>query len=296
MKNYSNNNPPCIGVVGRGFVGSAVAFGFSPQCGYNAKIKIYDKDPTKSTHTLEETINDSEFIFLSVPTPSNQDGSINLDIVYNVISKISEINRKDDNIILLRSTITPGSTRKIQTQFRNLRIVFNPEFLTERSAKLDFINPSRIILGGLSGDTDRVANLFKCRFGNNVPIIQTNYETAELIKYIANCYFATKISFLNEMKLISDKCGANWQGVIDGLVTDGRIGHSHINVPGHDGKYGFGGSCFPKDVQAMISFAELLGCDLNTLKGAWATNLEVRPERDWEKLLGRAIVKNDDNN
>jgi UDPglucose 6-dehydrogenase len=72
---------------------------------------------------------------------------------------------------------------------------------------------------------------------------------------------------------------------------DGRIGHSHLNVPGPDGRFGFGGSCFPKDVQAMINFMDGLGVSVNTLKGAWETNLEVRPEKDWEKLKGRAVVE-----
>ena len=92
------------------------------------------------------------------------------------------------------------------------------------------------------------------------------------------------------MKLISDNIGANWEQVIDGFVRDGRVGHSHTNVPGHDGKYGFGGSCFPKDIQALINFAELRDIDLNVVRGAWETNLNVRPEKDWELLKGRAIV------
>ena len=106
-----------------------------------------------------------------------------------------------------------------------------------------------------------------------------------------NCFFATKVSFMNEMKLISDKCNVDWDMAVEGFVRDGRIGHSHLNVPGPDGKWGFGGSCFPKDIQAMIAFGKVLGMDLNTLQGAWQTNLEVRPEKDWEKLEGRAIVK-----
>ena len=131
----------------------------------------------------------------------------------------------------------------------------------------------------------------KWRFGTSVPIIQTTYETAELIKYMNNCFFATKVSFLNEMKLIADKCNADWNTAVDGFVRDGRIGHTHLSVPGPDGKYGFGGSCFPKDIQALIYFASQLGLDTPTLSGAWNTNLQVRPERDWEKLEGRAVVK-----
>ena len=282
-----------IGIVGRGFVGSAVEFGFSAQTGCDAEVKIYDKDSTKSINTLEETINESEFIFLSVPTPSNEDGSINIDILDKALEDISKINKQKDNIILIRSTVTPGTTKSLQNKFKNLNIVFNPEFLTERSAKFDFINQSRFILGGKRKYTSRVGNLMKWRFGNSVPIIYTSYQTAELIKYMNNCFFATKVSFLNEMKLIADKCNANWDVAVEGFVRDGRIGYSHLSVPGPDGKLGFGGSCFPKDIQALISFGKQLNLDLPTLQGAWKTNLLVRPEKDWEKLEGRAIVKKD---
>ena len=107
--------------------------------------------------------------------------------------------------------------------------------------------------------------------------------------YMNNLFFATKVSFLNEMKLLSDKVGVNWNEAIEGFILDGRIGHSHISVPGPDGKLGFGGSCFPKDIQALIKFGELNNIDMNVLKGAWKTNLSVRPEKDWEKLAGRAV-------
>ena len=279
-----------IGIVGRGFVGSAVQFGFSPNTGCDAEVRAYDKDPNKSQHTLEEVVNESDYIFISVPTPSNDDGSINLDIVDDALRSINEINNRD-NVILLRSTMVPGSTLAFQKKYPKLNIVFNPEFLTERSANFDFINQARFIVGGDSKNTSKVAKLFKWRFGDSIPVIETNYQTAELIKYMNNCFFATKVSFMNEMRIVSDKCGADWDKAVDGFIRDGRIGHSHLNVPGHDGKFGFGGSCFPKDIQALIDFGKTYGINLNTLSGAWQTNLEVRPEKDWEKLLGRAVVE-----
>ena len=278
-----------IGIIGRGFVGSAVEFGFSAQTGCNAVVKIFDKNPKLSLHTLNETINDSEFVFVSVPTPSNVNGSINLDILESVLSDIDKVN-DTQNIILIRSTIIPGTTRIFQDKFPKLNLVFNPEFLTERSAKYDFINQSRFILGGDKSNTDEVASLFRWRFGDSIPVIKTSFETAELIKYMNNCFFATKVSFLNEMKLLSDKIGSDWDTAIEGFVRDGRIGHSHLSVPGPDGRLGFGGSCFPKDIQAIIDFAETMDIDLNTLRGAWKTNLLVRPEKDWEQLKGRSVT------
>ena len=279
-----------IGIVGNGFVGSSVAFGFSPTTGCDSEIKIYDKDSSKATHSLESTLT-SDFIFVSVPTPSNPDGSINLDIVYNVFEEMDKLNHRTNNVFLLRSTVTPGTTRKLQRKFRNLNIVFNPEFLTERSAKLDFINQSRFILGGLKKNVNKVEKLYKLRFGESTPTIKTNYETAEMIKYMNNCFFATKVSFLNEMYQIADACGVDWDMAVEGFVRDGRIGHSHMNVPGPDGKFGFGGSCFPKDIQAMIHFAESLDVYPDVLLGAWNKNLDVRPEEDWKDLKGRSVVE-----
>ena len=274
-------------------MGSAVRYGFSPNVGCDAEVRVYDKNPNKSTHTLEEVIVESDIIFLSVPTPSNQDGTMNVDIVDSVLNDIDTMNSTmvdEVGIILLRSTVTPGTTSNLQKKYPNLRIVFNPEFLTERSANFDFINQNRFILGGSSDDVIEVSELFRERFGSSLSIIETNYETAELIKYMTNTFFATKISFLNDMKLLADKCGVIWEDALEGFVRDGRVGHSHLNVPGHDGKYGFGGSCFPKDIQALINFGNELGLEMSVLKGAWETNLKVRPEKDWEQLKGRAVV------
>jgi len=280
-----------IGIIGNGFVGSSVFYGFSPQTGCDAQLKLYDIKPEKSLHSLSDVVNSSDFIFVSVPTPSNKDGSINLDIIYEAFEEINSCKDKStDNIILLRSTVIPGTTHEIQKKYSKLKIVFNPEFLTERSAKFDFINQSRFVLGGRKQNTRKVADLFRWRFGHSIPIIETNYETAELIKYMNNCYFATKISFMNEMKMVAHECGANWTQAVDGFIRDGRIGHSHLSVPGHDGRPGFGGSCFPKDIQAMINYSESMGIEPNVLKGTWKTNIEVRPEKDWELLKGRSVI------
>ena len=278
-----------IGVIGKGFVGTAVSHGFSHQTGYGADIKIYDKNPAKSQNSLEETVNESDYLFLSVPTPSAKDGTMDLSIVESALESINNVNDNDNNIVLLRSTVTPGTTESFQKKYPNLRFVFNPEFLTERSASFDFINQTRVILGGEIENTEKVKKLYRDRFGEYLPVLQTSFQTAELIKYMNNLFFATKVSFLNEMKLLSDEIGADWDYAVEGFILDGRIGHSHISVPGPDGKLGFGGSCFPKDIQALINFGEQNGIEMNVLKGAWKTNLKVRPDKDWENLKGRAV-------
>ena len=277
-----------IGIVGNGFVGNSIATGMF---GFVDDVKIYDIDTARSTSTLKETVNESDIVFLSVPTPMRDvlGGEIDLSILHNALQNISDSLDKNNPVIVIKSTIVPGTMEKLQEKFSNLRLVFSPEFLTERYARLDFINSARIVLGGKDQDIEVVEKIMRPRFPG-ARFIKTDFATAQLIKYMANCFFAVKVSFMNEMRIVADKCGADWDKAVDGFIRDGRIGHSHLNVPGHDGKFGFGGSCFPKDIQALIDFGKTYGINLNTLSGAWQTNLEVRPEKDWEKLLGKAVV------
>ena len=277
-----------IGIVGNGYVGGAIAHGFSPTSTGNCIVKVYDKLPERSLNTLEETVNDSDFIFVSVPTPMTKEGSISLKYIDQVFREINDVNKRTDNIIILKSTVIPGTTEKLQEKLPKLNIVFNPEFLTERSSRLDFINQSRVILGGDKTQTSKVAELYKSRF-KYCHVIETDYKTSEIIKYFGNIFFTVKVSFANEMKLICEKIGADWETALEGFVADGRVGDSHLNVPGPDGIRGFGGSCFPKDINAFMAFAKSVGINTHTIDGAWKTNLEVRPEQDWKELKGRAI-------
>jgi len=150
------------------------------------------------------------------------------------------------------------------------------------------LTQARIVLGGRKDLTMKAKELFEQRFMNR-HIIETTSTTAELIKYMNNTFFATKVSIMNEFKLLADAIGADWEDALYGFAADGRIGDSHLHVPGPDGRLGYGGTCFPKDVNALLTFADDLNVDLNTIKGGWVTNLQVRPEKDWEADKGRAV-------
>ena len=145
-------------------------------------------------------------------------------------------------------------------------------------------------MSGEACNTSQVSQLFKGRFGKTISILETDFESAEMVKYMTNSFLATKVSFMNEMKALCDACDARWEDALEGFLRDGRVGHSHTQVPGPDGKFGFGGSCFPKDIQALINFSKDLNINLNTVEGAWSTNLKVRPEQDWLELKGRAYI------
>lgn len=267
-----------VGIIGNGFVGESQAFAFSPV----AEIKIYDIDPLKANSTMDE-VHNCDFVFVCVPTPMKRDGSQDLSFIEQVFNVA-----KKKPIYIIKSTVLPGTTSKIQKRYPNLKVIFSPEFLSERTAKIDVLTQARIIFGGNSSLTSEVKKLFESRFSNR-NYIETDEVTAELIKYMNNTFFATKVSIMNEFKLIADKIGANWEDALNGFVSDSRIGDSHVHVPGPDGKPGYGGTCFPKDVNALINFAKEINIELNSIKGGWITNLNVRPEKDWEKKYGRSV-------
>ena len=277
-----------VGIIGNGFVGSAVAHGF----GLHANVKIYDLNPNRATHTMEEVINTSDFVFVSVPTPMENvlGGSIDTTILYSVFDKIHELNSKRDNIFIVKSTIVPGTMESLIESYPRLNIVHSPEFLTERSARLDFINASRIILGGEGRLIDKVELFLRDRFPH-VKIIKTDVTTAQFIKYMANCFFSTKVSFMNEMKQAAEVLDVNWNEALNGFISDGRIGNSHLDVPGHDGHMGFGGKCFPKDLNAFIGLFNKIGIDPKVMTATWEKNLEVRNEYDWKNIEGAVSKK-----
>jgi nucleotide sugar dehydrogenase len=267
-----------VGIIGNGFVGEAISFAFSSV----SNIYVYDTDPLKSLDDLQ-SVHTCDFVFICVPTPMFQDGSQDLSYVESTFEKATK-----EPVYILKSTVLPGTTELLSEKYSNIKIIFSPEFLTERTAKLDMLTQSRIILGGELSLTEKAKTLFNQRFKIK-NIIQTDSKTAELIKYMNNTFFATKVSIMNEFKLLCHKIGANWEDALNGFVSDGRIGDSHLNVPGHDGKLGYGGTCFPKDVNALLSFSKKHDIELNTISGGWKTNLKVRIEKDWEEKEGRSV-------
>lgn len=267
-----------VGVIGNGFVGEAQAFAFS----LSNEVLVYDVDPKRSFNTLEE-VHTADFIFVCVPTPMKSSGEQDL----SYINKVFE-NSTEGPIYIIKSTVKPGTTESLTKKYPNLSIVFSPEFLTERVAKLDMMMQARIIFGGPKELTAKIQKLYEGRFMNR-HFIHTDSTTAEFIKYMNNCFFATKVSLLNEYNRLGDKLGIDWRTAMHGFAADGRVGDSHMQVPGPDGKLGFGGTCFPKDINAFIELGKENNLNMNVLEAAWKTNLEVRPEADWKKLKGRAV-------
>ena len=271
-----------VGIIGFGFVGESQAFAFAPV----ADVKIYDIDPTKATHTLEEVLN-QEFVFVCIPTPMKEDGTQDISLIMNFFEEAKQYDAKP--IYILKSTVLPGTTKRLEEMY-DLNIVFSPEFLTEKTAKLDMLTQSRIVIGFVYRPLSalKVKNLFIDRFGNK-HFVLTDSTSAELIKYMSNNFLTVKTAFFNEYYDLVNTFGGDWDAIVEGVTSDPRIGNSHSKVPGHDGKRGFGGTCFPKDINAMIQCSKMLDVEMNTLEASWKTNLRIRPEQDWKELKGRAV-------
>jgi len=275
-----------IGIVGQGFVGNAVYQKFKNY--YD--VLTHDKDDNKSTSTLDNMVHLCDTIFLCLPTPMKSDGKCDTSIIENVLNSIDLIadNYESKRTIVIKSTITPGTTRIFNKKYESLDIVFNPEFLTERNAVKDYDNQNRIILGGPRPATTELKQIFSKVFPK-AHIIKTDSTHAEMVKYLTNTFLSTKVSFANEMYQLCNKLDIDYDKVVEYATMDDRLGKSHWNVPGHDGDFGFGGHCFPKDLAALLHLTVELGTINNVLLATSNTNDEVRKFRDWEQMKGRAV-------
>lgn len=277
-----------IGIVGQGFVGSAVREGM---CNF-VNVDTYDKDPSKNStvNDLTEIVKKNDIIFVCLPTPMRRTGECDLSIIDTVIHQIDDIagSLNVEKIAVVKSTIPPGTTSNLNSDVSNIQVVFNPEFLTEANHIEDFKNQTRIILGGPRPATTVVKTLFKKAFPS-VPIIKTGSNTAEMVKYFINCFLATKVTFANEMYMLAQELDIDFDKVTEYALYDQRIGRSHLAVPGPDGDFGFGGHCFPKDLNAMIYLASVLNVDTTLLEAVENKNDKLRSNRDWEGMVGRAV-------
>lgn len=266
-----------LGIIGKGFVGNAIFQGLN----HYYTLKVYDIDPKKSTHTLDEVIK-CDLVFLSIPTPMRKEtGECDLSYIESVFKKVDK--NSTSCIFAIKSTVPVGTTKKLNEKYPKIKIIHSPEFLTARTAATDFICPSRHIIGGdPENGTDKLKQIYEERFPG-VPCQTMTSDESEFVKYFANCFFATKVSYFNEMAIFARAHGLDWDKVIQGVMSDGRIGISHYQVPGFDGSFGFGGTCFPKDINALIKSFEEVGADPVLLKAAWKRNLLVRDNKDWEQ-------------
>ena len=273
-----------IGIIGQGYVGTAIKLGFQE----HYKIETYDKfDLAKSTRSnVKDIVEEANVIFVCVPTPMRKDGTCYTGIVEEVIREINET--ATDHIVVIKSTIPPGTTDRINQEYTHSTIIFNPEFLTEANFLDDFKNQNRIILGGDRKGTNKLRQIYSKVFPK-ATIVKTGAKHAEMVKYFTNTFLATKVSFANEMYNICNQLDLDYDKVVEYATYDERLGKSHWGVPGPDEDFGFGGHCLPKDLSAMINGFDTLGL----LEAVEQVNDQVRENRDWEHMVGRAVLEDE---
>ena len=263
-----------IGIIGYGIVGGATAHSLKDK----NDILFYDK--YKGENKLDEVIKNSEFIFVCLPTPYKNE-RIDLSIIDSAMEDITKYTNNTSKIVIVKSTVVPGTTDKYREKYPRTNFCFSPEFLTEARYLEDAVNPDRIVIGaGNNKIRTRVAELFKNTFPRT-QIFLTDSRTAEMAKYMANTLLATKVILANEIYDMCEKLDIDYNKVKDIVTADKRIGKSHLDV---STLRGFGGKCLPKDMIAIIGKYKELGVDCSLLDAAWKKNLKIRKVKDWFEI------------
>ena len=296
-----------VGQVGYGFIGNSVVELFRPLC----RVLVYDKAGYEGREcpqsvtlcpSLDDVVTEAEVIFIAVPTPMKPSGECHTGILESVLQDIQNSAAKVGRdmgsfVVVIKSTVPPGFTVRMQERFA-LRILFSPEFLTEANAVQDFKKTNRVILGGDVEDAqvvfkyfeavwpDRQLNTYTDHPDGPVQVIQCDPTEAEMVKLSTNVHLASKVMISNELYQLCQTFDVNFNNVKTLTQFDRRIGLSHMDVPGPDGHLGYGGSCFIKDVQSLA----FMGAKGNLFETLHRRCLELRPEKDWAELKGRAVV------
>ena len=254
-----------IGIIGLGFVGGAV---------YNAhqyhNIETVLHDPYKNIIADKNELNSCDGIFICVPSPTGSYGECDTSILESVLKELTDYS----GIIISKVTCPPTVYSKLQKIYPNL--IHAPEFLVAATAKEDYLSGEFSIIGGNAEYRDRAYQIVKSSQKNINNKLFCNIEEAAMIKYTINSFLATKVIFMNQVKEICDSINADFNTVITGVKLDQRLGTSHFSVPGPDGKYGFGGACFPKDTSALSYMASSLGKSFTLLDKAIEINNKIR--------------------
>ncbi len=276
-------NHPTLGIIGVGWVGAQLKRYFEEILGYKAgkDLMLHDIMPERCAGDISK----AEIIFLSVPTPRNmKDGSCDLTILNDAVAHI--VGKK---VIVIRSTVPPGTTQGLQDKYSQHQFLFNPEFLTESQAWEDMLRPDRQIVGFTSKSIDAALPVlsilpkapFMSPWGTDTYTrTRISATEAEFIKYAGNVYFARKVNWANALAKAAEKLGANYDNIRHGMAADYRIGDSHLNVT-HGGYRGWGGYCFPKDTAAFMAFTKSVGAKevYDLLTSDWKFNEAILAEQ-----------------
>jgi len=273
-----------VAIIGYGFVGKAL------QNGLKNSVEVFLVDPKLNTNINDLKTFKPDTIFICVPTPMNNDGSQDTSILENVTNELNSLS--ESALIVLKSTVIPSYMCEIEIKIPN--IVYNPEFLRENFANEDFINADLIVFGSKNDEANKKLANFYSQY---TKCINTNYQftdliSASLIKYSINTFLSAKVIFFNEFFQVFSNSGTgdSWENFIKIMQNDKRIGNSHMQVPGPDGKLGFGGPCFPKDTKALLQYSKDIGEPLRLLEKCISLNNNIRSQ--YNSLSKREVEQN----
>jgi UDPglucose 6-dehydrogenase len=261
-----------IGIIGGGVVGRATARAFVE----HAEVRIYDTVAERRTHTQCDVIA-CDIVFVCLPTPQLPNSmEADLSALDAFFSQLLHAER--GGYFVLKSTVPIGTTTRLRRDHELPNLVHSPEFLTERCALVDACMPARNIVGGPPcAGLAIVADLYKKRFPG-IPVHVMRSAESEAVKLIVNSFFAVKVAFFNEAHRMVQALDLDWERVLNGVLSDGRIAQAHTKVPGPDGKYGFGGACLPKDLADFIEVTEKAGESAAVCRAAYHRNTEDRKQ------------------
>ena len=282
-----------IGTIGVGFVGGATAKILNSK----HEVYLYDKykAPINNKECLETIAKEAEAIFICVPTPMQVSGAIDYTNIHSSICDLLQAVEKagrnpNDILIIIRSTAVSGTTDKLSQKYP-FRFAFNPEFLREKYALEDMQNTNRVVIG--ANDTrslEQVESIYKPIFPN-AKYILTDAKTAEMVKYMANGMLTGQIALANEFYQICKAMDIDYNTVKNTILLDDRIGRN-LDVPGHDGRLGYGGKCLIKDINALIHVAREHDYRPYLLEEVWRLNEKVREDKDWLDIEGATSNNN----
>ncbi len=258
-----------IGIIGLGFVGGAIKA--SVDWGDNLWVVV---DPAKGFNaTYQDLKEQTEGVFVCVPTPMGDDGVCDTSYLENVLENLKAVNY--DGVIISKCTAPPSVYEKLNKDHPNL--VHAPEFLTAANANRDYVNGTFSIIGGRVSayirEAERIIRVTQPNLNN---VMHCTISEAALAKYTINSFLATKVAFMNEIYEIASAAGMDYNTVARMVTLDTRIGATHMQVPGPDGSFGFGGACFPKDTSALLKYAETLNQTPMVLDAAVKKNTLLR--------------------
>lgn len=258
-----------IGIIGIGVVGGALKRYFEKK---RIKPFLYDKD--KKLGSVEE-VNQADVVFICVPTPFDKEKGFDLSFIEDACRNISR-----EKIIVIKSTVLPGTTEKLQQKYSQHKFLFNPEFLTELTADQDMQYPDRQIIGYTEKSYDIAGDILQILPSAPFKKIMPSAE-AEMVKYFGNTWFSTKVIFANQMYDLCQKLGINYEQVKEAASADKMIGKTHLEIF-HKGYRGYGGKCLAKDIKSLIKFADEQGIDLKLHKTVEEINNQLMEEQGIE--------------